>query len=211
MLINILKIDALNASHSPIIILTTIMLKRNDYLNLIEEIRNTDKKSLDEFIEKVLEPLRIENDNFIEILYKDIYYLIKDIDKKGENDLSIENGDLVIKDGGIKLTGYQSRLHNLSIWLHMEVCKKIIEKNPLTFIDRMADFEKNFLEKPNYTPEYKSKLDKIKRSLKKERTLNLGEKENFWNKIFDIDNLELKPNIAGLGINLNELINKFRK
>jgi hypothetical protein len=45
------------------------MLKRNDYLNLIEEIRNTDKKSLDEFIEKVLEPLRIENDNFIEILY----------------------------------------------------------------------------------------------------------------------------------------------
>jgi hypothetical protein len=145
------------------------------------------------------------------ILYKDIYYLIKDIDKKGENDLSIENGDLVIEDGGVKLTGYQSRLHNLSIWLHMEVCKKIIEKNPLTFIDSMADFEKNFLEKPNYTPEYKSKLDKIKRSLKKERTLNLGEKENFWNKIFDIDNLELKPNVAGLGINLNELINKFRK
>jgi hypothetical protein len=99
------------------------MLKRDDYINLIEEIRNTDKKSLDEFIEKVLEPLRKENENFIEVLYKDIHYLIKDIDKEGENDLAIENGDFVIEGGDLKLTGYQSRLHNLSIWLHIEVTK----------------------------------------------------------------------------------------
>jgi len=187
------------------------MLKRDDYINLIEEIRNTDKKSLDEFIEKVLEPLRKENENFIEVLYKDIHYLIKDIDKEGENDLAIENGDFVIEGGDLKLTGYQSRLHNLSIWLHIEVCKKIAEGNPLVFVQKMEDFENNFLNKPNYTPEYKAKLDKIKRSLKKERKLNLGEKENFWNKIFDIDNLELKPNFAGIGINGNNLIDKFRK
>lgn len=187
------------------------MLKRDDYLKIIEEIRNTDKKSIDEFIEKELEPLRTSNENFIEILYKDIHYLIKDIDKKGDNDLAFENGDLVIEDGDLKLTGYQSRLHTLSIWLHMEVCKKFIEKNPNTFIESIENFEKNFLDKPNYTPEYKSKLDTIKKSLKKERKLNLGEKENFWTKILDIDNLELKPNIAGVGINLNELINKFRK
>lgn len=187
------------------------MLKRYDYLHLIEEIRNTDKKSLDEFIEKVLEPLRAENENFIEVLYKDIHYLIKDIDKEGENDLAIENGDFVIEEGDLKLTGYQSRLHNLSIWLHIEVCKKLTEKNPLSFLEKMEDFEKNFLNKPNYTPEYKAKLDKIKRSLKKERKLNLGEKENFWNKIFDLDNLELKPNFAGIGINGNNLIDKFRK
>jgi len=187
------------------------MLKRDDYINLIEEIRNTDKKSLDEFIEKVLEPLRKENENFIEVLYKDIHYLIKDIDKEGENDLAIENGDFVIEGGDLKLTGYQSRLQNLSIWLHIEVCKKIVEGNPLIFVQKMEDFENNFLNKPNYTPEYKAKLDKIKRSLKKERKLNLGEKENFWNKIFDIDNLELKPNIAGIGINGNNLIDKFRK
>ena len=187
------------------------MLKRDDYINLIEEIRNTDKKSLDEFIEKVLEPLRKENENFIEVLYKDIRYLIKDIDKEGENDLAIENGDFVIEGGDLKLTGYQSRLHNLSIWLHIEVCKKIVEGNPLIFVQKMEDFENNFLNKPNYTPEYKAKLDKIKRSLKKERKLNLCEKENFWNKIFDIDNLELKPNFAGIGINGNNLIDKFRK
>lgn len=187
------------------------MLKRDDYLKIIEEIRNTDKKSIDEFIEKELEPLRTNNENFIEILYKDIHYLIKDIDKKGDNDLAIENGDLVIEDGDLKLTGYQSRLHTLSIWLHMEVSKKFMEKNPLTFIESMQNFEDNFLKKPNYTPEYKAKLDKIKSSLKKERKLNLGEKENLWNKIFDIDNLELKPNIAGIGVNFNEIINKFRK
>ena len=75
----------------------------------------------------------------------------------------------------------------------------------------MENFENNFLDKPNYTPEYKEKLDKIKKSLKKERKINLGEKENFWNKIFDVDNLELKPNFAGIGINGNNIINKFRK
>ncbi len=187
------------------------MLKRDEYLSIIEEIRNTDKKSIDEFIEKILEPIIKENDNFIEILYKDVYYLIKDIDKIGDNDLLIENGDLVIENSEIKLTGYQSRLHNLSIWLHMEISKKFMDKNPLTFVENMDNFEENFLNKPNYTLEYKTKLDKIKSSLKKERKLNLGEKENFWNKILDIDNLELKPNFAGIGLNLNEIINKFRK
>lgn len=187
------------------------MIKRDDYISLIEEIRNTDKKSLDEFIEKVIEPLRAKNENFIEVLYKDIHYLTKDIDKEGENDLAIENGDFVIEDGDLQLTGYQSRLHNLSIWLHIEVCKKLTEGNPLTFVEKMEDFEKNFLNKPNYTPEYKAKLDKIKKSLQKERKLNLGEKENLWNKIFDLDNLELKPNFAGIGINGNNIIDKFRK
>lgn len=187
------------------------MLKRDDYLSLIEEIRNTEKKSLDEYIEKVLEPLRTENANFTETLYKDVHYLIKDIDKPGENDLAIENGSMVIEDGDLKLTGYQSRLHNLSLWLHMEICRGFIEKDPFSFSDKMEKFETHFLNKPNYTPEYKAKLDKIKKSLKKERKQNLNEKENLWNKIFDWDNLELKPNIAGVGVNLNEIISKFRK
>lgn len=187
------------------------MLKRTEYLDIIEEIRNTEKKSIDEYIETVLEPLRSDNPNFIETLYKDVHYLIKDIDKKGENDLVIQNGDFVIEDGYLKLSGYQSRLHNLSIWLHMEIVKKIMKEDPLKFVPKMENFEKNFLNKPNYTPKYKKALDKIRKSLKKERKLNLGEKENLWNKIWDIDNLELKPNIVGIGINLNNFIDKFRK
>ena len=187
------------------------MLKRTDYLDLIEEIRNTEKKSIDEYIKTVLEPLRKVNPNFIETLYKDIHYLIKDIDKDGENDLVIKNGDFAIEDSDLMMSGYQSRLHNLSIWLHIETIKEITKNSPLEFDDKIQDFEKNFLNKPNYTPEYKSSLDKIKKSLKKERKLNLGEKENLWDKIWDLDNLELKPNIAGLGINLNNFLDKFRK
>ncbi|WP_106791673.1 hypothetical protein [Aquimarina sp. Aq78] len=187
------------------------MLKRKDYLELIEEIRNTEKKSIDEYIESVLEPLRNENPNFIETLYKDIHYLLKDIDKEGENDLEIQNGDFVIEDSDLKLTGYQSRLHNLLIWLHMEMIKKLTESNPLEFVGKMENFEKKFLNKPNYTPEYKAALDKIRKSLKKERKLNLGEKENLWEKVWDLDNFELKPNIGGIGINLNNFLDKLRK
>ncbi|MDE5730932.1 MAG: hypothetical protein K2H81_05380 [Alistipes sp.] len=192
-------------------IILILMLKRDDYIGIIEDIRNTEKRSLDEYINKVLEPLRSDNDLFIETLYKDICYLLNGIDKVGENDLAIENGDLAIEDGDLKLTGYQSRLHHLSIWLHSEICKKIIEKNPLSFCKKMEDFEKSFLGKFDYTPEYKAKLDKVKRSLKQERRQNLGLDNNFWNKILDMDNLELKPNIFGLGVNLNNVIKKFRK
>ncbi|MFP7657617.1 hypothetical protein [Chryseobacterium proteolyticum] len=187
------------------------MLKPEDYLNIIEEIRNTDIKSLDEYVEKVINPLRLENENFIEKLYKDINYLLKGIDKKGDHELVIKNGDLAVENGDLKLTGYQSRLHSLSMWLHTEICKKLIGNNPFNFMKKMEDFEKNYLNKPNYTPEYKAKLDKIRKSLKKERQLNLGKQESFWEKILDVDNLELKPNVAGIGINLNNLIDKFRK
>ncbi len=187
------------------------MLKRVDYLELIKEIRNTEKKSIDEYINKVLNPLKKQNEYFIETLYKDIYYLLKDIDKEGENDLEVKDGDFVVEDGDIKFTGYQSRLHNLEIWLHMEMVKKFLKNDPINFAQNMENFERDFLEKPNYTPEYKSSLDKIKRSLKRERKQNLGESESLWTKIWDFDNLELKPNIAGIGIDLNKVINKFRK
>ena len=186
------------------------MLKPEDYLNLIEEIRNTDAKSLDEYIDKVIIPLREENQTLLEKLYKDINYLLKDIDKKGENDVAIKDGDFVIEDGENKLTGYQSRLHSLSIWLHSEICKKFLNENPTNFINKIEDFENNYLNKPNYTTEYKAKLDKIKVSLKKEKKLNMGEKESFWSVVLDWDNLELKPNIAGIGININHFIDNIR-
>lgn len=105
------------------------------------------RNQLTSSLKKFLIHLILENKNFIEILYKDVYYLIKDINKKDENDLLIKNGSLGIENGSIELSGYQSRLHNLSIWLHMEICIKFMEKNPLNFIENMQNFENNFLKK----------------------------------------------------------------
>lgn len=38
----------------------------------------------------------------------------------------------------------------------------------------------------------------------------MGEKESFWSVVLDWDNLELKPNIAGIGININHFIDNIR-
>jgi hypothetical protein len=189
------------------------MLKREDYLDLIQEIRNTEKISLDQYISDVLEPMQKQHPNFIEILYKDISYVLKGIDKKGGNDLMIEDGDFMIEDGDMKLSGYQTRLHDVCIWLHMQMVEKLAAKitygNELG--DKLENFEESFLQKQSYTPEFRAKLDDIKRSLKKERELNTDERRSWFKKLADSDNFELKPNISGIGINLNQILNNFKK
>lgn len=189
------------------------MLKREDYLDIIQEIRNTEKVSFDQLITDVLEPMQKQHPNFIETLYKDICYVLNGIDNEGDNDLMIENGDFVIEDGDIKLTGYQTRLHDVCIWLHMQMVEKFAENitygNQLA--DRLKNFEQNFLQKQNYTPEYRAKLDDIRRSLKKERKVNTGEGLSWFKQLADPDNFELKPNIIGIGINFNQILNKLKK
>ncbi len=189
------------------------MLKRDEYLLIIDNIRNVEKASLDEFIIKELIPLKKDNDFFIETLYKDINYILTDLDKPGDNDLAEENGDWVEEDGDLKLTGYQTRLHDILLWLHMEMVEKMTSsaEYPNQFIEKMENFEERFLNKQNYTPEYKIKLDIIKQSLKSERHQNTGGKISWFRRLLALDNLELKPNIAGFGINLKEVIKKFKK
>jgi len=192
--------------------MTTNPFDRNTNLSIIRDIRNSEKISLDNFIDKVLIPLNEENPTFCESLYKDIVYILNGIDKEGDNDLMIENGDFVIEDGDFKLSGYQTRLHDIIIWLHMEVLKKFEfqSKDPNDFITKLDNFNTRFLTNFNFTPEYKKELDKIKESIKKERKSNYDNHKPGISKYLDPDILELKPNILGLGINLNELINKLR-
>jgi len=160
------------------------MIPRDYYLELITEIRNIEKISIDNYIKERLEPLIQQDDYFIEILYKDIHYLIKDIDKDGENDLLIRDKSLVVENGEIQLAGYQSSLHSIVIWLHMQIIEKhTIDNDPILFIKKMEDFEKHYLNKPNYTPEYKAKLDKIKESLIEEREQNSDEKNSTIKRI----------------------------
>lgn len=162
------------------------MIERGYYIGLIEEIRNIEKISIENFINEKLKPLMLEDDHFIETLYKDINYLLKDIDKKDENDLLVKNGDLVVENGEIQLTGYQSRLHLIANWLHMQMIEKFTTKNdPMSFVDKMKNFEEYYLNKQNYTPEYKEKLDKIKKSLTEERMQNLNKKPTFEKRIIN--------------------------
>ena len=186
---------------------------RNTNLKIIRDLRNSEKITLDSFIGKVLTPLNEENPTFCETLYKDIVYLLDSIDNEDDNEIMIENGDFVIEDGDFKLSGYQTRLHDIIIWLHMEVVKKFEtqSKDPNDLIIKLENFNNKFLTNFNFTPEYKKELDKIKDSIRKERKFNYGNNKPGLSKYLDPDILELKPNILGLGINLNEIINKLRK
>ncbi len=186
---------------------------RNTNLDVIRDVRNLEKIALDDYIDKVIIPLRDQNSTFCETLYKDIVYILKGIDKPGDNDLLIEHGDFVVEDGDFKLTGYQTRLHNPVIWLHMEIIKKIEARSerPDKIIEEIENFNDKFLTNFNFTTEYKTELDKIKESIKKERRHNYEPVDTTLSKFLDADILELKPNIMGLGINLNELINRLRR
>ena len=158
-------------------ILNTIdILKRDTYLDIIQEIRNLEKISLDTYIKERLIPLKDKYPQFIETLYKDINYVLDGVDEEGDNDLMVK-GSIVVENGGMKLTGYQTRLHDISIWLHMEISQEMINDNPVTFVSKMENFEKFFLQKPTYTPEYKAKLDLIKESIKEERSCNFEKRK----------------------------------
>lgn len=185
---------------------------RNTNLEIIRQLRNSEKISLDDYIEKILIPLKKENQNFLKILYKDILYVLDDLDKPEDNDLLFENGDLVIEYGCLKLSGYQTRLHDITIWLHQEFVSETITKN-IILKNLNSELEKAELKlflHDKLTPEYKTELIKVKQSLKKERKINYDNKNNGLKEYLDFDILELKPNICGIGFNLNELINRMR-
>ena len=187
---------------------------RNTNIQIIEQIRNLESISIDGFIENILIPLKEKNPAFCEVLYKDIVYVLDEIDQEDDNDLVIENGDFAIENGDLKLTGYQTRLHDIVIWLHMEYLNKIIKETRnhdfMLIGDAIENKEKEFLLNFSFTSEYKAQLDKISASLKKERKTNYENHKKGLSKFLDPDILELKPNIMGIGFNLNELINRLR-
>ncbi len=187
------------------------ILNRDTYIEIIQEIRNTEKVSIDTYIDKRLIPIQKENMAFIKTLYKDIYYLLDGIDKPGDNDLMIKDGDFVFEQGDLKLIGYQTRLHDLMNWLQQQVVIEMKERNFQTFVEQMEDFENNFMKKLTYTPEYKAKLDSLKASIRDERENNYEIKNRSkFKRLLHIDLLELKPNFCGLGINFNEMIKRIK-
>ena len=196
------------------------MLVREDYLKIIEEIRNLEKGALDEYINKKLVPLQNENAYFLETLYKDIFYVISDVNKSGEGDLVIENGDFVIENGDFKVSGYQTRLHDMGIWLHMQMVQKNLTSDfekiktgkygtDFVFLNGVREFEENVLTIDNHTIEYRKKLDEIRISIKKERLENF-DKPIFIKRLYIVltnpDFWILKFKLFGNEIKFNEVI-----
>lgn len=174
----------------------------NRYLNikLIEEIRNTDYSSLDNYIDNRLKPLQEVNREFYKSLYIDISYLLNDYLKKNHSDIVTNEGDIVIKDGDILIDTniVDNNLFNTLLWLHIELFKNVIKNS-----QNIDNIELDFVREYSFTNEYKSELDKIKNKLD-----NSNNKLNL-KKFANSDIFELKPNLFGIGININEIIKKI--
>jgi len=178
------------------------MLIRNDYLKIIDEIRNLEPEALNGYIDNKLVQLKNENPFFIETLYKDINYILKDVDEEGDNDLIFENGDFVFENGDFKLTGYQTRLHDVIIWLHQQITSDIIENMKPSlrlfeeFSEKVESFENNVLNKSSYTVEYKEKLNAVKRSVIEERNENYERANNdtTMNEFYSISEFKVPEN-----------------
>ncbi|MCR9171825.1 MAG: hypothetical protein NXI10_04995 [bacterium] len=188
---------------------------RNTNLEIIRQLRNLEKDSLDSFIDNVLLPLKEKNPSFLKTLYKDIMFTLNGLDEEGDNDLVIEDGHLVIENGSLKLSGYQTRLHDIVRWLHIETLSENFERyNDMEkILSHIERFQKELREVDHYTPEYKKELEKIKSSLKRERRNNY-ENEKYWfkddltSKLQEV--LVLKPNIGGVGVDIKSLIRLIR-
>lgn len=182
------------------------VLTRDDYYQIMLEIRELERISLGDYLEDKFQKYLKKNPDFIKILYKDIYNVLEGVAREEDNDLLIENGDFVIEYGDFKQTGHPTNLDYALTWLHIKLMEEFIAESPLLLTQKMQRFENDFL-KINYdTPTYKKKISELNLELKKER--NSKDKSKWsWSDLNEI--IELKPNIAGLGINLNAIFSRI--
>ena len=188
------------------------VLTRDDYFQIVLEIRDLERISLGHYLDDKYLKLSDKNPDFVKILYKDIVKVLDGVDKDGDNDLLIENGDFVVEYGDIKLTGHPTNLHFALTWLHMKLVEEFTKDNPLSLSFKIERFENDFLNINYDTPSYTKKLSALNFELRKER--NQKDKSGWtWNDLNEF--IELKPNFAGLGVNLNaifsRLINRNKK
>lgn len=188
------------------------VLTRDDYFQIVLEIRDLERVSLGHYLDDKYLKLAGKNPDFVKILYKDIVKVLDGVDKDDDNDLLIENGDFIVEYGDIKQTGHPINLHFALTWLHMKLVEEFTKDDPLSLTFKMERFENDFLYINYDTPSYTKKLSALNLELRKER--NQKDKSGWtWNELNEF--LELKPNFAGLGVNLNaifsRLINRNKK
>lgn len=142
------------------------ILIRADYYKMMEEMIDLERISLGDYLEDKYNTHIHKNPHFVMILYKDVETVLEGVYNENECDLMIENGDLVIEYGGIKLTGNPCNLVYAQNYLWHKITEDIINKNSgIEFIDKIERFENQYL-KPNYnTKEYNDKLLLLKNKI----------------------------------------------
>ena len=131
------------------------IITRNEYLNIIKTVIDLPLNSVEEYLDSLTKKYSGDNSFFEENLYKDILQVMDGIDNEGDNDLLIENGDFVIKNGDIQLTGKQNGLHIAMSWLYLRILQKTRSNNtnPSQSINKLHQFNEEFLKEDNNTPE----------------------------------------------------------
>lgn len=182
------------------------VLTREEYFQIILEIREVERISLDAYMQDRYDRYIGKNPDFVKILYKDINNILEGVDKECDHDLVIEDGDLVWDGDDFKLTGHPTNLHYALTWLHMQLVEEFTKKDVLDFMRKMQHFEEKFLKTNFDTPAYQQKIKVLGDELKRER--NSKDKGGWtWSDLNSM--VELKPNIAGIGINLNEIFSRM--
>jgi len=146
------------------------VLTRDEYFQIIMEIYNLHNNTIDIYLTDKYKEYLPKNPEFVECLLKDIHKVSEGVNKPGDNDILIENGDFAIEHGDIKRTGNGvSNLEFAEAWLWIEYIKKYTDAN-LNIEDFLAHFENEFLTRNDYTPAYAKKIADLNKELKNVNT-----------------------------------------
>lgn len=146
------------------------VLTRDEYFQIIMEIYNLHNNTIDIYLTDKYKEYLPKNPEFVECLLKDIHKVSEGVNKPGDNDILIENGDFAIEHGDIKRTGNGvSNLELAEAWLWIEYIKKYTDAN-LNIEDFLAHFENEFLTRNDYTPAYAKKIADLNKELKNANT-----------------------------------------
>lgn len=192
------------------------VLVRDDYFQIIMEIYNLHRDTLDNYLTDKYNKLTAKNPLFVACLYKDIKKVMEGVHKEGEPDLLIEDGDFVIEYGDLKLTGNPSIFDDALTWLWAKFMEGVVNNTSLnkdndkkqiktnleeiwqTQMDRVSlqikQFENEFLNRNDYTPEYSKKIAELNQKLKK-----ANDSENNKN-----ESSEIKPKLKLSDITISE-------
>lgn len=182
------------------------VLTRDEYFQIILEIREIERISLGDYLDDKYLSYAKKNPDFVKIIYKDIVKVLDGVDMEGDNDLLIENGSFVVEYGDCKQTGFPTNLHYALTWLHVKLIDEFSNEGPLELSRKLSRFENDFLNVNYDSPSYSRKIAALNSELRKERQ---RKDKTGWSLSDLNDIIQLKPNIYGMGLNFNALIGKF--